>query len=109
MKNYNDLEIPKYKKKSSTKHTSRSDHKHNYDDCLLVDNENRPYKANYCVVCGKIKDLKFWQTVRKDDNTYLQLDSDEVFKMFADLPTFKVVSCWDKYVILNDKEGSKMK
>ena len=108
MKDY-DSDIPKYKKKSSTKHIPRSDHKHNYGDCLLVDNENRPYKAKYCIICGKIKGLEFWQTVKRDDKTYLQLDSNEVFKIFADLPTFKVVSCWDKYVILNDKEESKMK
>lgn len=46
MKDY-DSDIPKYKKKSSAKHIPRSDHKHNYGDCLLVDNENRPYNTAY--------------------------------------------------------------
>lgn len=48
-------EIPKYRKQkpSKSKSTSKSDHKHQYEDCLLVNDENHPHKAEYCTICGK--------------------------------------------------------
>ena len=95
-----DEEIPKYKKKkqsSVSKSERKSDHKHEYADCLLIDNENRHTKAQYCTICGKINDMQFFETVRVEQG-YRMLDSDEVYQKYKDLPQFMVNSVWDKYV-----------
>lgn len=48
--------IPKYKKRTKSgysKAKSKSDHKHQKKECLLIENGS-PYLASYCVICGKI-------------------------------------------------------
>ena len=95
-----DEEIPKYRKKkqsSVSKSERKSYHKHKYADCLLIDNENRPTKAQYCTICGKISDVQFFETVRVEQG-YRMLNSDEVYQKYKDLPKFTVDSVWDKYV-----------
>ena len=61
-------EIPKYRKKklSKSKSANKSDYKYQYEDCLLVDKENHPHKAEYCKICGKINNVKAFETERID-------------------------------------------
>lgn len=95
-----DEEIPKHRKKkqsSVSKAERKSDHKHEYADCLLIDSENRPIKAQYCTICGKIIDVQFFETVRVEQG-YRMLDSEEIYQKYKDLPQFMVNSVWDKYV-----------
>ena len=97
-------EIPKYRKKkpSKSKSSSKSDHKHQYDDCLLVDEENRPHKAEYCVICGKINNVKAFETERIDGGRFRMLTYDEVFQKYKSLKQFQVKDIWDKYVTISE-------
>lgn len=97
-------EIPKYRKKKSSKSKSenKSDHKHQYDDYLLVDAENRPYKAKYCIICGRINNVKTFETEKIDDGHFRMLDYNEVFQKYKDLKQFQVKDMWDKYISISE-------
>ena len=97
-------EVPKYRKKKTSKSKSenKSDHKHQYDDCLLVDAENRPYKAKYCIICGKINNVKTFETDRFDGGLFRMLTYDEVFQKYKGLKQFQVKDMWDKYVSISE-------
>lgn len=43
-----------------SKSKSKSNHKHNNMDCLLIV-DDRPYIASYCTVCGKIRRYCFYR------------------------------------------------
>lgn len=102
-----DNEIPKYikKKQSSTsKSKEKSKHKHIYKDCLIFEKgSNYPHKATYCEMCGKIGNLNFFETERKENGMFRVLDDDEVLEKYSDLDKFYVNSIWDKYVVLENK------
>ena len=102
MCNYN--EIPKYRKKkpSKSKSSRKANHKHQYEDCLLVDEENRPHKAQYCTICGKINNVNVFETMREDGGFYRMLTCDEVFQKYKGLKQFKVKDMWDKYVSISE-------
>lgn len=102
MDNYN--EIPKYRKKkpSKSKSANKSNHKHKYIDCLLVDDENRSYKAEYCQICGKINNVKAFETERLDDGYFRMLTDNEVFHKYKGLERFQVKDIWDKYVSISE-------
>lgn len=95
--------IPKYRKKkpSKSKSASKSDHKHQYDDCLLIDEENCPHKAEYCVICGKINNVKAFETERIDSGRFRMLTYDDIFQKYKGLKQFQVKDMWDKYVSIN--------
>lgn len=94
-------EEPKYKKKSSGNHTQKSKHKHQYVDCLLIDKNKCPHKAEYCIECGKIHNVYFFLSEKQRDGFYKMLTDKEVCDKFADLPRFEVVDClYDKYVTI---------
>lgn len=101
MENYD--EIPKYRKKkpSKLKSASKSNHKHQYEDCLLVDEENRPHKAQYCKICGKINNVNVFETEREDAGCFRMLTYDEVFQKYKSLKQFQVKDIWDKYVSIS--------
>ena len=102
MDNYD--EIPKYRKKKSSKSksASKSNHKHQYDDCLLVDKENHPHKAQYCKICGKINNVNVFETERIDGGFYRMLTFDEVFQKYKSLKQFQVKDMRDKYVSISE-------
>ena len=97
-------EIPKYRKKKPSKSKSaiKSDHKHQYDDCLLVDGENHPHKAQYCKICGKINNVKVFETEREDGGFYRMLTFDDVFEKYQRLKKFKGRDIWAKYVSIRE-------
>ena len=97
-------EIPKYRKKKSSKSksASKSDHKHQYDDCLLVDDKNRPHKAEYCTICGKINNVKAFETERMDGRRFRMLTCDDIFQKYEGLKRFQVKDMWDKYVTISE-------
>ena len=103
-----DNEIPKYikKKKSSvSKSKVKSKHKHEYVDCLLIKDNDRPYKAKYCKICGKIGDIKFFETEQTEDGYYRVLDTDEVFEKYKDLEIIHIEDIWQKYVVLDNENN----
>lgn len=103
----NEDEIGKYKKKKESnisKSKRKSNHKHEYKDCLLIEKENKPHKSKYCVICGKIDDVKFFETTKLNEHFYRQLKDKEIFDKYKELEQFYVDSIWNKYVGLNRKE-----
>ena len=96
-------EVPKYRKKKSrsSKASSKSSHKHSYEDCLLIDAEEHPRKACYCTICGKLTKVQFFTTRKTDAGSYLVLEDAEVFAMYKKLRRFNVEDCWQKYIAIN--------
>ena len=93
-------EIPKHRKKtksSTSKSRNKTDHKHEYKECLFIKNE-RPHKGSYCTICGKIGDMGFFETVRTDIGTYRVMDSDEVFEKYKHLEQVEIEDVFQKYV-----------
>lgn len=103
-----DNEVPKYIKKkesSVSKSKEKSKHKHEYVDCLLIKDNDRPYKATYCKTCGKIGRLNFFETERTEEGYFKVLDKDEVFEKYKDLKKIYIDDIWQKYVTFDKEEG----
>lgn len=82
MKNYNENEIPKYKKKKN-KTVKKSNHKHEYKECLVhVSDINGYFLCKYCVECNKVGNI--------------MIITDE--KTLKDLPLRKMKSLASKYL-----------
>ena len=102
-----DIEIPKHRKKkrsSISKSSTKSKHKHEYKEVLLIHN-NRPHLATVCKTCGKISDLHFFETEKREDGMYRQLDFDEVFEKYKDLENIVIEDIWQKYVPISQEGG----
>lgn len=98
-------EIPKHRKKknSSTSNANeKSDHKHEYVDCLFIE-KTFPHKGTYCKLCGKIGDLSFFETTKTEDGYRLVLEAEEVFEKYKDLEQIHVDSIWQKYIPVKTK------
>ena len=94
--------IPKYQKKkksSVSKSKVKTKHKHQYKKCILI-KDARPYRASYCIVCGKINDLKFGESERMENGAYRQLNDDEVFKKHSDLEQIEINDIRQKFIVL---------
>ena len=99
-----DNEIPKHRKKkqsSTSKYSTKSKHKHEYKEVLLIHN-NRPHWAIVCKICGKIGDLHFFETEKRDEGYYRSLDSDEVFEKSKHLEKYYIEDIWQKYVPIDN-------
>lgn len=107
-----DNEIPKHRKKkpsSTSKSKEKSNHKHEYVECLLINKEsNKPYKAIYCKVCGKIYDVKMFETIEINEcsNRCRLMNNEEIFEKYKDLEKYYVEDIWQKYVSIS-KEGGE--
>ena len=99
MDNYND-EIPKYRKKKPSVSISskKSKHKHIYKDCLLIA-ENRPRKAKYCIVCGKIGNIEFFEA-EKISGGYRKLTDAEIYDKYKNIERIEIESIYQKYVVV---------
>lgn len=90
--------------------TPKSSHKHAYEDCLITCIEKHPidsgkavercYRAQYCTVCGKITNLKFFETERSEYGCQLlHLSVKEMQERYPTLITFTVDDIWkDRFV-----------
>lgn len=100
-------EVPKYKKKkesSTSKSMTKSKHKHDYSkECLLIaDASNHPCYATYCNICGKIENVKLWETERTDEGCFRTLSFGEVYEKYKDLEKIHVDDIWQKYVPISE-------
>lgn len=94
-------EIPKYMKKgksSTSKSKMKSKHRHIYENCLLLENNRRPHKATYCKICGKLGEVKFFETEKTDYGEFRMLNSEEVFEKYSNLPQIHVEDIFQKYI-----------
>ena len=104
-------EIPKHRKKkesSTSKSKYKAKHKHKYVECLLISEQyNRPYRAEYCTICGKIGDFKFFESVADGTSGFKRmLNADEIFERYENLEQIQVADIWQKYVPIS-KEDKK--
>lgn len=98
-------EVPLYRKKkesNTSKAKVKSKHPHEYVDCLFVKGVN-PHKGTYCQICGKIGDMKFFETEKTDKGFYRQLNKDEVFEKYKDLERIKIDDVFQKFVPVTEK------
>lgn len=98
-----DNEIPKYIKKrksSASKSKEKSNHKHIYTDCLLIE-YSKPYKAKYCKLCGKIKDIKIKEFIELDNDSKRILSDAEIFENYNNLEHFQINDIFQKYVSID--------
>lgn len=101
MSNYE--EIPKHRKKKdsfTSKSSSKSKHKHDYSkECLLITNDdNHPHYATYCSICGKIENVKFFESEKEDSGYYRILDVEEVYEKYKNLEKIYLDDIWQKYI-----------
>ena len=85
---------PRYKKKKKKKIIKKSNHKHQYAECIFDPNttlggEKWYYGGRYCTICGRI------------DNMYIGGN----IQLTDDKPIFKVNNILDKYVQLGTNES----
>lgn len=86
----------KKKETSKSKSSRKSNHKHKYEDCLVIeeDNNNKPYKAMYCTICGKLNNIE--TPVISHPNGYYQiLSKKEIYEKYKDLKKIYVDSIWE--------------
>ena len=100
MKNYNENEIPKYKKKKN-KTVKKSGHKHEYKECLVyVDEVNGYFLCEYCVKCNKVIGVKLISEEDKESGEgHLRLMSNkEILKKYKNLPMRRIKNLDSKYL-----------
>lgn len=105
-----DDEAIRYRKKSDSnksKASSKSDHKHQYKGCLIrvVSNghpENRVHSADYCVICGKLNNIKFFETIKTSDNHYRVMTNSDILDMYPDRDIFDINDLFQARIDLGD-------
>lgn len=80
----------------------KSNHKHLYDDCLLVCAEfaDKVIKGQYCKECGKliVGELLYISPIQKDSYSYKTMNEDEAKAEHPHLPLFHINNVFQKYV-----------
>ena len=87
-----EIEIGKYrkKKKSDTSRISKkANHKHEYEDCLLI-KDRRPHLAKICKVCNKIANVQYFLTEKKYGG-YWVLSDEQIYEKYGSLKQME----WD--------------
>lgn len=97
MKDFNN-EIPKYKKKKN-KMVKKSNHKHEYKQCLLYVDEIDDYVlADYCISCNKVGNIYVISEKIEGSNLERGLTKKEKFKKYKNLSVKRVEKLSDKYL-----------
>lgn len=81
----------------------KSNHKHTYKDCLVINKDNTVCSAQYCSKCGKINSVHLYEL--SENNTCLS--SREILQKHVGWPVFPVDSFYDRNVTLPEKKGVK--
>lgn len=104
-----DEEIGKYKKRTDSnvsKANRKAKHKHTNIKCLFYiksrDMVGRPYErycpASYCNICGKVKNVWFFETKKVEDGYYKSLSNKEILEKYKDLDIIEVSDLFIKYI-----------
>ena len=75
-----------YKKKKK-KSVKKSNHKHQYQECLIKW-DNHYHAGERCFVCGKIGDLKFFETIPYREGISRLLTQEEILEKYKNLECF---------------------
>ena len=90
IENYdNDAKYKRKKESNISKSNKKSNHKHIYEDCLLIDDKH-VYKAQYCIICGKRNSIKWFDSISIGNGYHLLLSNDEKLEKYKDLKRFEV-------------------
>lgn len=115
-------EISVYKKKKASnvsKSKKKSNHKHDYQECLIeypLENylKNDQFKekvsvcnATYCKICGKLNDSKFHNAIKEWNESlnhfvYRSLTNEERKEQYKDLPYFKIKTPFQDYIPISE-------
>lgn len=95
---YQSNDVPKYRKKRHKQSTSKSSHKHAYEDCLLIYADDIPFKACYCTICGKIGKVQLIETDKTPEGYHVVLTHAEVLEKYKHLKKFHIDEYTQKYV-----------
>lgn len=81
-----------------SKASSKSKHKHIYEDCLLETPERKYYKATRCKICGKIGDRHFFElTDIPGKSASTMIPASDLRDFYPDLPVYYVDDLFDKF------------
>ena len=97
-----DNEIPSYRKKKksdTSKANHKSNHKHQYKYCLLIA-DGSPHKGIYCEICGKIRDVNYFEILKSDGHWSRMMNDDEIFEKYKGLEQFEIEDIFQRYVTL---------
>ena len=93
-----DDEIPKYKKKKN-KTVKKSNHKHEYKQCLLYVDEIDDYVlADYCISCNKVGNIYVISEKIEGSNLERGLTKKEKLKKYKKLTVKRIKKLSDKYL-----------
>lgn len=70
----------------------KSNHKHIYNECLLETKEHI-FRAEYCKICGKIKQIYFFEIIPSENGMYSiwkSYSKEEMKNIFYGLPIFEI-------------------
>lgn len=85
-------EVPKYKKKSQ-KTVKKSKHKHTYKECLILDKKlNLHMIGEYCIICGKIGNVKLSESEKMENGYFRMLTQRELLEKHKDLELKEIES-----------------
>lgn len=86
---YDSEDIPKYKKKSKKGGTKKSNHKHEFEDVLLIrefGGRSSHVMGKRCIHCGLIRDKNWFISERTSEGLYRMLSDEEILEKYKDLP-----------------------
>ena len=93
-----DDEIPKYKKKKN-KTVKKSNHKHEYKQCLLYVDEIDDYVlADYCISCNKVGNIYVISEKIEGSSFERGLTKKEKLNKYKNLTVKRVKKLSDKYL-----------
>lgn len=96
---YQDKEIPKHKKKA-IKTIKKTNHKHDYKNCLLYDCTSKQYmNGNYCTICNKIGSYNFFDTIPTSNGSSRLLTQEELLIKYTNYEIKEVGDIFkDKFI-----------
>lgn len=74
-------------KKKAKKTVKKSNHKHLYEDCLLLCNKTL-YHAERCPICGKVGNYKIFETEPTERGYLRVLSSSELYQKYKHLKIY---------------------
>ena len=97
---YKDDEVGKYLKKKESdvsKCRLKSRHKHEYIECLFV-LYNHYHRGSYCKLCGKIRNIMFFEVDRSTGRFGGFLSDEDILGLYGHMEKIYIDSYDDKYI-----------
>ena len=92
----------KKKDSSVSKSNVKSKHKHEYVECLFINN-GTPHRGTHCKICGKIGEVRWFETEKLDNGMWKQIDYDEVYEKYSHMEKIEIEDMFQKYVCITKR------